>query len=162
MSRRGPNTFPLSTSQPQERPPLCPFLEPGLASLETECPPVFSEIWWFWGSGERAVQSRGVWQSHWCDQSLPDSIKRNTPQGRMRWLQAVHSLLGGVTWASRVCEVRTEDSHSSSKSKPWKPFAITMQIKCHSPQTSQGTSVNSLIHSFCHLSYSSFFITLPQ
>lgn len=75
-----------------------PFLEPGLASLETECPPVLSEMVVLGGSGEREQYS--PWGLHcsqsltYVRQSLPDSIKRNTTQGRMRWLQAVHSLLG--------------------------------------------------------------------
>lgn len=163
MSRPGPNTFPLNTSKPQGRPPLSPFLKPGLASLETEHPPVLSEIWWVWRfRREGSAVPWGLAKSLMLPVTLPGSIKRNTRQGRIRWLQAVHSLLGVATCTSRVCEVRTEDSPSSSKSKPWKPFPITMQMRCHTPQTSQATSVDSLIHLFSHLSYSSFLITLPQ
>lgn len=96
-----------------------PFLKPGLASLETEHPPVLSEIWWVWRfRREGSAVPWGLAKSLMLPVTLPGSIKRNTRQGRIRWLQAVHSLLGVANCTSRVCEVRTEDSPSSSKSKP--------------------------------------------
>ena len=49
--RRGPKTLSLNNSQPQGRPLLSPFLEPGLASLKSEHPPALSE--WVWRSQER-------------------------------------------------------------------------------------------------------------
>ena len=92
MSRPGPNTFPLNTSQTQGRPPLSPFLKPGLASLETEHPPVLSEIWWVWRfRREGSAVPWGLAKSLMLPVTLPGSIKRNTRQGRMRWLQAVQS-----------------------------------------------------------------------
>ena len=49
--RRGPKTFFLNNSQPQGRPLLSPFLEPGLASLKSEHPPALSK--WVSLLGER-------------------------------------------------------------------------------------------------------------
>ena len=58
--RRGPKTFPLNTSQPQGRPLLSPFLEPGLASLKSKHPPALSE--WVWRSrreGSAVLRGKG-------------------------------------------------------------------------------------------------------
>lgn len=162
MSRHGPNTFPLNISQPHKRSPL-PISGAWVSFLRNRVSPCPLRDVVVWEVQEREQCSpvgsgKVTYVSSHCQTASKETQPREGWGG---------SRLFTVSWewlpcTSRVCKVRTEDSPFPSESKPWKSFAITMQMKGHSPQTSQGTSVNSLIHSFCHLSYSSFLITLPQ